>query len=231
MNSKIGSKARRNQQRNAFSNMSAIDAKIAVKRQQLAVVEQLRHPHQTSVCQRHWDIRITGHQIPHVGRILIKGKRQADNAAFEQSPYNIGPAKLSLCQETCFRQHGIAKEQWGFDRSKFRFNPIVMLVAHVQQRQQRSGIQQDQLVHSPKPSMYFGFVERSPGPSRQPARSPANSSADAELFVGIRPLINCSIALRTKTDLFIPRCLATRSNLACRLSGSFKEIVFMIHHF
>lgn len=83
--------------------------------------------------------------------------------------------------------------------------------------------------HLPKSSMYFGLVDRSPGPSTQPTRSPARSKTETGLLIDdtLGPSKNCSSAARTRLDLLSLRCLAARSSRAARAAEIFSERVFM----
>src|SRR4051794_19626021 len=97
----------------------------------------------------------------------------------------------------------------------------MMLVAARQIGDQRTGIQQDRSSHRPYPSMYFLFTERSPGPSKHPARSWAKSRHE---IPGDSPsaknLLNAS---RTTADLLVFLRAAAAVSLASRASGSLSD--------
>jgi len=81
-------------------------------------------------------------------------------------------------QEAGFRHDRLAGQQRRRKSANLLRCPEMMLIAAVEQRDERTSVEQDGRFHSPKPSMYFLLVDKSAGPSTsmQPIKCPASSA-------------------------------------------------------
>jgi hypothetical protein len=93
------------------------------------------------------------------------------------------------------------------------------MIHPVQQGDKRTGVGKEE-GHLPKSAMYFGFVERSPGPSKAPTRSPAKSSTVGRW---VRP--SARNASRTTAERVDPRRLATSLTMRSKSAGNLKDTV------
>lgn len=112
-----------------------------------------------------------------------------------------------------------------------RQGQLMMGISRVEKGHEWSSVEQDEILHWPKSSIYRGFVDRSVGPCTQPTKCPANSRKvlrePRRPFDRGRNFKLCSTTSRITADLLRPRRWASRSRRACSRSGNRKDIVFI----
>jgi len=57
---------------------------MSIQREDLRPGIQFGHSHQTGVGERHGDIGVLSHQVPHVTQVLLKIQIQLQNASLDQ---------------------------------------------------------------------------------------------------------------------------------------------------
>src|SRR6266705_5046266 len=68
--------------RDHLSAVSAINAKVAVESENVALGINLRHAHETGIGQGHRDARVTRHQLAECGRVILDFESDAEQTVF-----------------------------------------------------------------------------------------------------------------------------------------------------
>lgn len=218
----------RHQHRNDPAAAAAIDAKVLVEREDTVAVTSLHHCHQTGIGQRHGQIAVFLHERE--GPIPMISQREIH---LEKSPLkpkdDLLPAfRAVLKQKPCFRQHRLAGDQRRMHLLQRISHPSGPKISPIKSRHQDACIDDKSLPHRPKPSMCFGFVDRSPKPlSKQPRSSFTKSYIDASSSTAAPVRNSRSSDSRIKADLETPSRFAFFSRRTANSSGNFTVIVFI----
>jgi hypothetical protein len=98
-----------------------------------------------------------------------------ENASFEQIKQRPNFKFLAAQKILGFSQDRFARQQRRPETGHLLARPVMVFCILNQEGDQRTGIRENDAIHFPKSSMYFGFVARSRGPRSEPARSRARS--------------------------------------------------------
>ena len=119
----------RNQQRDAFASMSAINAEVAVQRKHDTVVHQFGHPHQACVSKRHRYVGVSLHRFDHAMNIVASRntdlKRLSLNELQQRSLTDVGRFQ----QEPGFGNDCLASQQRCGQLRNLILGPAMPLVA------------------------------------------------------------------------------------------------------
>ena len=99
-------------------------------------------------------------------------------------------------------------------------------VAWIEKCDQWPGIENVTPAHSPKPSRYFLFTERSEGPGKAPTKSVMRDKAPPT-GAACSPCRNTRMASRMSSDLLTCLRFAAAASSDARVSGTFKDMVFI----
>ncbi len=141
-----------------------ISAEMRVHRENRSRRVNLSEPDETCVGQGHWKVFVFPNQLfesnPFVEHREIHFQKPRVQK-LEKPPHGTGKPSQ---QETSLRQNRLACQKRCIQFIEFRNRPVMVLIALHEVRHQRPGIYDDRwFAHSPKPSRYFGFTDKSTG--------------------------------------------------------------------
>jgi hypothetical protein len=108
---------------------------------------KFNEPHQACVGQRHWHALVPTHQPRHRRRFGIEQLGNAEHTALGQLNYGTGISASASDQERCFRKNRFAGYKRRTKTLELRFDPCVMSIVGVKERDNRPGINDDACGH------------------------------------------------------------------------------------
>src|SRR5207247_5163302 len=100
--------------RDHLSAVSAINAKVAVESENVALGINLRHAHETGIGQRHRDTRVARHQLPECGRVVLDFQGDTKQTVLNSLKYHRSIHPPPLDQKAGFGNYRFASQKrWG----------------------------------------------------------------------------------------------------------------------
>jgi len=120
--------------------------------------KQLGHPHQTRVGQGHGYIIVAIGQCRQSQNFAVQVQGDSQYALLyhsQQLPLGKTP---TVDEKPCLNKNGFADQRWFPEGTEMADSPLVVGIIGAEIGNQVTGVEDDMLAHSPKPSIYFGLL-------------------------------------------------------------------------
>jgi hypothetical protein len=126
-----------------LTTISAIDCEVAIEGKHDAFLIEFGHSDQASIGKRHRDVRELLHQSAEGVDLSRYVKVASDNSSSNKFQYSVGPSASVLEEKAGLRKYSVAGKHWRLDRVHDRSRPGVMVLASIEQGDERTGIDDD----------------------------------------------------------------------------------------